>query len=557
MNPTKSFRLLIVCALAFGAGIWLGWDNKPGKHAMRTGTNASPVGKSASAASREAHIFETITAGDLRFGRLVTALKERTQLRQRHGLYEQLRDVALADLPALIERAEKLPWMYRDNLLAALLERWLELDKPGARAWIQARQVSGGILTAWARVDPEAALKDAFSGGTMRRWFPDAIQAAVEALAGPALRDQVARLAQLPANNLRDNALTQRLREWTGQDPEAAFQFAMGLPPGKLRDQARDQVLIKWAVKDPAAAITNARKVLPELTAGIAGSGLLTQITAGIAGKDPAAALKFASELPPEFRTYPSIAAAREWAKKDPAAALDWCQANGIDIAHGLRSDNGGGWTGAVLKEAMLNHPEATVAWVETLPAGAERDRLMERALLERVTNIPPEKLFKDQNECAMQLFDQLTPEAKLRAAAQIGNSLAGRRDLDDLRTITALFSDEPSQLRAVSAALQDIGWENAAKAEKLFADFTKNLPPGPAYDAATSGLAIGIRQSADIALTRAMNISDPALLRSTIDSIMCDWIQFKPREAQKWLSQAQSFPADWVKTWQAKVATK
>jgi hypothetical protein len=551
----KLLASIAICTATFWIGIWLG---------SGTASNPSPAKQSAPAptesladsTSPEAKVFQSTTGGDARLSRLLTSVKERSQLKRRHEFYETLRDVTAAEIVELIARAEKLPPIYRRPLLVALVERWLELDFAGAREWITSHRPDPDILMAWARIEPASALEEAFSEKKTRGgWRPDSFKIALEALAGPNLGDQVARLAQFPPGRLRDHILTERIAAWADRDPDAAFRFANGLPPGKLHDDSRTQALLKWAAKDPAEAVAHVKQIIPELTAGIVGSALLTQMADEIAHKDPQAAVQFARDLPPEFRSNPVIAAGREWAKTDPIAALEWARELGVDVTRGMRTGVGG-WSGAVLKEAMLNHPETTAAWVEAITAGAERDRLIERAMRERLDNVSPNNLFNDKNEPIMRLFNQLPLESQQRAANAIGQTLAMRPGFSDLRTIMSQFEDETSQLRAMNGAFTGLCRTDEQKAQEVYAAYTANLPPGPAYDTATSAFAMGKRGSDSVAaLEQAIIIRDPAILRTTMDSIMRDWMFTNAKSAQKWLADSKNLPPDWVKKWQAKAA--
>jgi hypothetical protein len=549
----KLLTSIAICAVAFGVGVWLGSGTANNPSPAKQSTPA-PAESLADSTSPGAKTFQSTSGGDPRLSRLLTAVTERSQLKRRHEFYEALRNVTAMEIVELIARAEKLPPIYRRPLLAALVERWLELDVAGARAWIMSHPPDREILMAWARVDPANALKEAFSGKNMRAWQPDIVKIAIEALAGPNLGDQVARVGQLPPGSLRNQILSERVEEWADKDPDAAFRFANGLPPGKLRDDSRAQALLKWAAKDPAEAVAHVKQIIPELTAGILGSAFLTQMVDVIAHKDPQAAVQFARDLPPEFRNNPVIAAGREWARTDPVAALEWARELGVDVTRGMRTGVGG-WSGAVLKEAMLNHPETTVAWVEAFPEGAERDRLMERALRERLDNVPSGQLFKDENEPIMRLFDQLPLESQRREAAGIGQALATRPDFTDLRTIMSRFDDEASQLRAMSGAFSGLCQHDERKAQEVYADYVASLPPGPAHDVVTSAFAMSNPPSPVKSIAVAQTIRDPSVARSTLDSIMSEWVSTNPRQAREWLAKAESVPTDWVKKWQAEAA--
>src|SRR3954464_3559156 len=155
----------------------------------------------------------------------------------------------------------------------------------------------------------------------------------------------------------------------------------------------RAQVLGDWAAQDPRGALEALIELLPELHAGVLGNPLISQIAERIGEKDPRLVLDWLEALPDEFRLTPSIAAARQWAKTEPEAALSWCMEHEIDVAHNK-------WerftmsTDGVLAAALRAQPDAAVGWLEHLPAGPERDRLLEQGLDESLRDIPKERLF-------------------------------------------------------------------------------------------------------------------------------------------------------------------
>src|SRR4030095_15714277 len=128
------------CMLAFAAGAWLG-SGKSANPNWIPGT-VPPKDTPDKSSSADLHDYQSMAPGDRRLGRLLAAAKEPGVLRQRHEIYEALRDFPLADLPGLIERSEKLPWLFRARLLPALVERWLEMDIAGARTWILAHSTA-------------------------------------------------------------------------------------------------------------------------------------------------------------------------------------------------------------------------------------------------------------------------------------------------------------------------------------------------------------------------------------------------------------------------------
>jgi hypothetical protein len=150
------------------------------------------------------------------------------------------------------------------------------------------------------------------------------------------------------------------LTSWSETDPAAAFAVLGQVESTVTREEARRQILDKWAEKDPAGALAQLDALVPDLKAGVLGNELVTRLAQKIGGKDREQVLAWLATLPPQFRTAPAIAIARQWAGKEPVAALEWCMANGVDPARGHR-DGFNSWGAGVLGEAMAADPAKTV----------------------------------------------------------------------------------------------------------------------------------------------------------------------------------------------------
>jgi hypothetical protein len=68
--------------------------------------------------------------------------------------------------------------------------------------------------------------------------------------------------------------------------------------------------------------------------------------------------------------------------------------------------------------------------------------------------------------------------------------------------------------------------------------------------------VGMGHKSPAD-GLARALTIGDQETRLATANMILGDWMWRNPKAAQGWLAEAKSLPADWVKEWQAKAASK
>jgi hypothetical protein len=255
--------------------------------------------------------------------------------------------------------------------------------------------------------------------------------------------------------------------------------------------------------------------------------------------------------LPTEMGQDPVIAVGREWAKTEPIAALEWAIARGADVTRGLHEFGNSGWSGAILKEAMLTHPEETAQWVCNFPPGAERDRLIERAFQERIYNVQPAQLFNGPSEVLFDLFAELPPDAQPRAARDLAAKRAARADFTDLGAWAAQFPAGSAQDAAIAAAVQKLADSNSARAEEMI----ESLVDPHQHDAAASGLASALsgRDPASAA-TRALEIRDPTMRFDTLDRVLPQWLRANAAAAHAWLSAA-AIPSDWQAMWETETS--
>lgn len=391
-SQMRTVLLIVICATALIAGALVGQRNpvaavRPPSEPGATLTTRSGDGE------QRADGTLAFASDDARIVRVFSALQEPVLLKKRSELFDALRDLTAEDLPTLVKHADGLPTLRRSELLPVLVERWFELDSDAALNWMRARpnETDSSIIAAFARANPDAAMAEALAtpGGYRSTML---LRGAIKQLAPEDPAAQAARLKTLPSGTLRDTALQHVIAKWAEKDPAAAFAALANLPPGRTRDSARGDVLRQWAERDPAAAIAQANTILPTLQAGVLGNDLITGMAERIGKNDPRLALDWLSGLPPEFRSDPAIAAARVWAAKEPVAALDWGLENGVDVARGKRTSLNSSEAG-VLAEAIAAQPQAVAAWLEALPAGPGRDRLIERGLEDSLWRAPKDQL--------------------------------------------------------------------------------------------------------------------------------------------------------------------
>lgn len=422
---------------------------------------------------------------------------------------------------------------------------WQKRDPQAAAIWIQPRLLAAAqdgptskmyvtsadeMILGWAKADPQAALDFA------RRYARSALSRTllVAALDAWPTRDRESRLAialEFPAGPARDEATQHLLENWAADEPAGALARSRALPNEKTREKAVSAVLRKWSEKDAAGALAQYQ------TLGLSDRALLSDLVSNEARIHPAEAAEFLTQLDPAQIAHTGPEVVDAWAQSDPAAALAWALDHGVSVAvHVVLSEKvthdglertttsmGGGFS--PLASALEKKPEETLAWIGALPAGPDRDRLLESAINAKL------KL-----EQALQLFSSLTPEAAARTAASMAAKFT-----NDL----ARGEEWASALPAGAAREQAWAGLGQIGGEKI------TPPSGADRDAYLSGRVNGSGLRGAEKLDVALQISDPVKRRDVMDEYIEGFGKFAAKETRAWLDTAQ-VPEDWKIRWRA-----
>jgi hypothetical protein len=245
------------------------------------------------------------------------------------------------------------------DCLGGLLSGWARRDPGAALAWAEGlggaerRDFLGTVLFQLARLDPERALEAvaALPAGSLRfqtieevaphlaardreralAWagaLPNAAErlAARQAIVGRLAEDDpeaaaavLASLApqDLPAD-LRDELDRQIAETWLASDPERGAAWIASLPS----DRVTDEVLREWAAADPAGAAAFLERHRGSTSFDEFSPEAYSHAAAGLARKDPEAALAWAERIgEPSAREWSRNAALSTWTETDPEAA--------------------------------------------------------------------------------------------------------------------------------------------------------------------------------------------------------------------------------------------
>lgn len=480
---------------------------------------------------------KSINPEEDQFTHIISVLRDSETLAGRNELFRVLSSVRAAELPGLIDRAQKLPLKLRNELTTALFEHWMEVDRTAAEQWIRKEGRARACYTAWARMAPQDALDDCFGSG---RPYWAVVPTALDRLVGKDPRARLNLLAAYARSYGRNAAIGDEFEWWARSDPASALSWATTFPDEKIRKILEKTGITELAKKDPKAATSRIQEMIPEMEATMVGNGFISEFTRGLATKDPAAAREFAENLPEGFQTYPMIAAGCAWAKKEPIASLDWAYANGINVTQNFRTETGH-TTFSILREAMSAEPKQTVDWLLALPAGNDRDLWLQNALSQ-------DPLRKDP-ELARRVFDSLPAERHPRLAQGFGWQIGAGGQLPDLQTLASWFPDESIRARVIGGAMAGAFDKTPSRVEAMLGE----LPTGPLRDQALAALTQGQSYSApNVAASRALEIRDETVRYDALDRLMNRWMNRDRKTAEDWLNSQPDLPREWVAEWMA-----
>lgn len=221
--------------------------------------------------------------------------------RQRdRALDEVLEKASLDEVKKALAWAEALPeGPIKKAAMEKILERWGELDGPGATAYgIQIYDQTGNsgllrdALEGWGRKDPQGAITQLKNLGLNERLALD----------------------------IRGDLVGQ----WTELNPSAAAAYASANRNTNSWGGLVNTVADEWAKSDPKAAVTWAANLPP----GLDKRGAIYQAIRGWADSDLNSVAAFVSSQPAgESRDTMAGTLAREIGREDPAAGLKWAAA--------------------------------------------------------------------------------------------------------------------------------------------------------------------------------------------------------------------------------------
>jgi hypothetical protein len=339
MSPRHWFLTFLLAGCAWAIGYYMGGDAVPGELPVSDAIGSgSTLGDSSNASRRAGGTSEGDTAAEP----IPQAL-----------LLSRVRTVL--ENPSARWRREQLTNMLRSVPIAEIPEFLAQL-KGLSRA--DRDEISSLLLTHWAAERPRDAMEFAF-----RMDVGVAAVLAEWTAADP--MSATAWVKALPGGPGRDGVISSFIPNLARRDPQGAFQIMM--KENEAHWDHLGEVMARWAQKDLAAAAVAAESV----PSGMMAPRGAAAVAENWAKTDPAKALEWSLRFGnPDIRRQAVGAALAEWAKSDPEAALKRVAEFPSDLDRNSAL--------AILVSAMVEKdPDRAAAVAEQLPMGSDRQRAM------------------------------------------------------------------------------------------------------------------------------------------------------------------------------------
>lgn len=310
----------------------------------------------------------------------------------------------------------------------------------------------------------------------------------------------------------RFSEFSQRLRDWVGEDPDAALAYVRQLPPGPIYTQGVLLGLGAIGRNDPERALILARGLVTTREQ----RAFYNQLFAEMAAHDPAAAVARLGLVPAgDGRERALRALADGWAASDWPAVLAWAQ----QLAEADRSPA----MEAVLTALIPTEPLRAFDLARLTLAGSARERIL-TAALQALAEVDPQAAAGRVN---------LLPagEARTQAALAVVRAFAMQAPAEAVAWTETLPAGELRRL-ALNHSLDFWARSDPAAAGSYVARF----PAGLAQAEAAEHLArLWARADPASAVAWARSLAGDQVRRAALVSVASAWAQRDPAAAARW----------------------
>jgi hypothetical protein len=259
---------------------------------------------------------------------------------------------AATDPAAVLAFADQTRGLTGARMVMAAVKEWAKNDLAGAIKYVSAEtdsltktRLGLPLLETWAKTDSQAALQ----------WAQENLKGEGRAAAAGYI-----------------------VKAMAEKDIQAASAFIAGLDPGGLKNRAVNQLVETWLSNQKPGEIPATLAWISSLPEADARNQAWQQASWRLFFYSPDETISFLnSDQGHNASQQVFDNAARYLAKKNPDTAMQW--------ASGLPADRAADARQNVLETWLGSRPEAATAWVEKLPAGAERDESI-RAVVSRLS---------------------------------------------------------------------------------------------------------------------------------------------------------------------------
>jgi len=272
---------------------------------------------------------------DLSVGAFASAASIGNPRDRDRALQESLSKATLTDIKKALAWAESLPdGPMKRSALAKILERWGQLDGPGAVAYASQVYAETGSATllrealqGWATRNPQAAIGQISALG-----LSDSLQSDFrwDLLGQWADQNPAGATGYALANRNPDSwrgTVGTVADQWSKQDPKSAANWVASLESGKDKSNALQTVISNWMKED----LSGAASYVSSQPSGESRDTMAGTLARYIGREDPSSGLKWAAMVAdPNLQQRAVIGALSDLYRKDASQAQKVLQSSGI-----------------------------------------------------------------------------------------------------------------------------------------------------------------------------------------------------------------------------------
>ena len=325
--------ILVMVVMAMGMGFGLGRITASKESGTKGKAQAVKDVSDSDQAETDRRLRES--GGGWEIGELAAAAAAGNPRDRDRALQESLSKSTLSDIKKALAWAESLPdGPMKRAALAKILERWGQLDGPGAVAYasqVYAETGSASLLRealqGWATKNPQAAIDQISALGLSDSLQRDFRRDLLEQWAD---QNPMGATGYALANRNPDSwrgAVGTVAEQWSKQDPKSAANWVASLESGKDKSNALQTVISNWMKED----LSGAASYVSSQPSGESRDTMAGTLARYIGREDPSSGLKWAAMVAdPNLQQRAVVGALSDLYRKDASQAQKVLQSSGI-----------------------------------------------------------------------------------------------------------------------------------------------------------------------------------------------------------------------------------